>query len=114
VRNWRAGLPVVVAVALACWAGLMVRDHRRLADDIAAFKAGSAQTLSPSFNCRSHEDQGGQSSHGDGSGQTLLLCGSTTMYFASDKRDWLTFGVVAVLALTLASLPLIRARRPPA
>jgi hypothetical protein len=107
-------LPVVVAVALACWAGLMVRDHRRLAHDVAAFKAGSAQTLSPSFNCRSQEDQSGQSSHEDQSGHALLLLcgsGSTTMYFASDRRAWFMFGVVAVLALTLASLPLIRARR---
>jgi hypothetical protein len=102
-------LPVLVAVALACWAGLMLRDHRRLAHDLAAFKAGSAQTFTPSASCGSHEDQAGQSE--DQSGQTLLVCGSTTMYFASDNRDWLTFGVVTVLALTLASLPLIRARR---
>jgi hypothetical protein len=36
------------------------------------------------------------------------------MYFANDKLAWFTFGVVAVLTLTLASLPLIRSRRHPA
>jgi hypothetical protein len=85
----------------------MVSDHRRLAEDVAVFKANPAQTLGPSFNCRSHEDQNGQT--------TYVACGSgsSTTYFAGDKRAWFGFGFVAVLTLTLASLPLLRARRRP-
>jgi len=85
----------------------MVRDQRRLAHDVAAFK-GSAQTLGgPSLDCRSHDDTSGHT--------TLVLCdsGRSTIYFAADKRAWFTFGVTAVLTLTFASLPLLRARRRP-
>jgi hypothetical protein len=62
----------------------MVSDHRRLAEDVAVFKANPAQTLGPSFNCRSHEDQNGQT--------TYVACGSGSSTRISPATNALGLG----------------------